>query len=306
MQNSRPTLARRLLLWCSALCLLVLLPGCNDVVLNNLTPSSLTENPSRIYTITLRIDQKRKRIVPGSLQPYLIIDGERHLMQPSRVGAEFYEFDYALAPGRSEIAYYFLVNYEVRSNDRNVPAEAYTELARASITGRYVYSLEANRGPVGARISVIGRGFSPQDSVRFDGAPVRSHYESVSSLSFIVPALEIGREYQVSLYGVRGATPLGSFRIDGSKLLVTPSALSLRTGAVQSLTFTLPQPAPLGGLLLDVTTDIPSSVIMDEVIVPAGQSSVTINVQGGTPGTGSLFLKGHDSGELTIPVRVTP
>jgi len=305
MQHSRPSLARRLLLCCSALCLLVLLPGCNDVVLNNLTPTSLTENPSRIYTITLRVDQKRKRIVPGSVKPYLIIDGERHLMQPSRIGGEFYEFDYALAPGRSEIAYYFLVNYEVRSNDRNVPGEAYTELARASVTGRYVYSLEANRGPVGARISVIGRGFSPQDTIRFDGNIVRSQYESVSSLSFFVPALEVGRDYQVTLAGARGATPLGSFRIDGSQLSVTPASLTLRSGGIQPLTFRLPQPAPLGGLLLDITTDIPASVIMDEVIVPAGQSTVTVNVQGGSPGTGSLFLHGYTTGALTIPVNVT-
>jgi len=279
MQNSRPTLARRLFLWISALCLLALVPGCNDVVLSNLTPSSMTENPSRIYTITLRVDEKRKRIVPGSVAPHIVIDGERHPMKPSQSGGGFYEYDYPLAPGRSEFAYYFLVNYEIRSNDRNVPAESYTELSRASVAGRYVYSLEANRGPVGARISVIGRGFTPQDTVSFDGAPVRSAYESPSSLSFFVPALAVGRSYQVALSGARGATPLGSFRIDGSTLSVTPSALSLRTGSSQPLTFTLPNPAPLGGLLLDVTTDIPESVIMDEVIVPGGQSSVTINVQ---------------------------
>ena len=40
-------------------------------------------------------------------------------------------------------------------------------------------------------------------------------------------------------------------------------------------------------------------------VVPAGQSSVTITVESGKPGSGSLFLKGYGAGELTIPVTVT-
>jgi hypothetical protein len=74
---------------------------------------------------------------------------------------------------------------------------------------------------------------------------------------------------------------------------------------VQPLTFTIPAPAPAGGQLLDVTTDIPESVIMPEVLVPAGQSSLTVDVKGGKPGTGNLFLKGYgNTGEITIPVTV--
>jgi hypothetical protein len=43
---------------------------------------------------------------------------------------------------------------------------------------------------------------------------------------------------------------------------------------------------------------------MPEVVVPAGNTSVTITVEGGRPGTGSLFLKGFGAGELTVPVAV--
>jgi len=79
----------------------------------------------------------------------------------------------------------------------------------------------------------------------------------------------------------------------------------LRTGERQDLTFTIPNAAPAGGLLLDLTTDIPDSVIMPEVLVPQGQTSTTVSVEGGRPGNGSLFLKGFGAGEITVPVNVT-
>ncbi|MCC6414906.1 MAG: IPT/TIG domain-containing protein [Opitutaceae bacterium] len=304
MQNSRILPTRKIFSWMIALCALALLAGCNDVTITNLTPPSLTDNPSRIHTITLRVDQNRSSVVPGSIVPHIVIDGENHEMRKSRIGAGFYEYDYHLPPGRSELAYYFLVNYAVEFNDRNEPREAYTELNRVSVVNRYVLTLEANRGPVGARISVLGRGFTPQDALYFDGNPVRTIYESTSSLSFFVPALAPGHTYNVVLSGANGSSPIGAFLIDSSALTVTPSALTMRTGSVQPLTFSVPNPAPAGGLLLDVTTDVPESVIMPEVIVPAGETSVTINVQGGRPGSGSLFLKGYASGEVTVPVTV--
>jgi hypothetical protein len=44
---------------------------------------------------------------------------------------------------------------------------------------------------------------------------------------------------------------------------------------------------------------------MPEIIVPQGQTSVTITVEGGKSGSGSLFLKGFGAGEVTVPVTVT-
>lgn len=305
MQNSRLTSVRKIFLWISALSLLALLPGCNDVTITNLTPPSLPENPSRIYTITLRVDERSASIVPGSVTPHIVIDGENHEMRKSSIGGSFYEYEYHLPPGRNELAYYFLVNFQVQFNERTEPREAYSEINRVSVASRYVLSLEANRGPVGARISLLGRGFTPQDTLSFDGTPVRTIYESASSLSFFVPPLEPSRNYQVVLTSSNGSSVVGTFRIDPSALTVMPGALTLRTGDVQPLTFSVPNPAPAGGLLLDVTTDVPESVIMPEVIVPAGETSVTVNVQGGRPGSGSLFLKGYEAGEVTIPVTVT-
>jgi len=39
-------------------------------------------------------------------------------------------------------------------------------------------------------------------------------------------------------------------------------------------------------------------------MVPEGQTSVSVTVEGGKPGAGTLFLKGYGSGEVTVPVTV--
>lgn len=306
MQNSLLSHPRKIFTWLAAILSLALLSGCETITLTNLTPGSLPENPSSIYTITLRVTPTRSAAAtPQNITPFIVIDGRNHQMARSRLGENIFEYDYQLPAGRTEMAYYFLVKYQLEINGRLEPREAYSELTRATTVNRYVLSLEVNRGPVGARISVLGRGFSPQDVIYFDNIPTRTVYESPNSLSFYVPALDASRNYQIMLGSSSGNSPVGTFRIDASSLSVIPSALTLRSGETQVLTFTVANPAPAGGLLLDVTTDVPECVIMPEVVVPAGQTSLTVNVQGGKPGSGSLFLKGYGAGEVTIPVTVT-
>lgn len=305
MHTNRISLARKFLFGLGVTLATILLAGCQAVVLSNLTPASLPENPSQIYTITLRATPKSNAIVAGSVTPHIVIDGQNYAMTKSSIGENLWEFDYQLPAGRDQIAYYFLVDYQISMTNGVSPAQAYTEVTHASIVRRYVLSLEVNRGPVGARISVLGRGFTPQDVIYFDNTAVRTVYESPNSLSFFVPALPAGQNYKVMLGSAAGNSPVGTFRIDTSNLTVSPSSLTLRTGDRQSLTFSVPNPAPPGGLLLDVTTDVPESVIMPEVIVPQGQTSITITVEGGRPGNGSLFLKGYGAGEVTVPVTVS-
>ncbi|MBK8856598.1 MAG: cell surface protein [Opitutaceae bacterium] len=306
MQNSLLSHPRKIFTWLAAILSLALLSGCETVTLTNLTPGSLPENPSSIYTITLRVTPTRSAAAtPQNITPFIVIDGRNYQMARSRLGENIFEYDYQLPAGRTEMAYYFLVKYQLEINGRLEPRESYSELTRATTVNRYVLSLEVNRGPVGARISVLGRGFSPQDVIYFDNIPTRTVYESPNSLSFYVPALDASRNYQIMLGSSSGNSPVGTFRIDASSLSVIPSALTLRSGETQVLTFTVANPAPAGGLLLDVTTDVPECVIMPEVVVPAGQTTLTVNVQGGKPGSGSLFLKGYGAGEVTIPVTVT-
>lgn len=305
MHNNRISPARKILAWAVALLGLALLSGCDTVTLTNLTPASMPENPSQIYTFTLRVTPRTNTVVKTSVAPHIVIDGKNFEMNKSAIGEGLYEFDYQVAAGREDLAYYYLVNYSVEGNNQITAAEAYTEITRAKIVRRYVLSLEVTRGPVGSRISVLGRGFTQQDVVNFNGTPVRTAYESPTSLAFYVPAMDGGRNYQVSLSSASGNSPIGLFRIDASSLQVMPSVISVAAGTNTSVTFSIGNPAPAGGTLLDVTTDVPESVIMPEVIVPQGQNSVTVTIRGGKPGTGSLFLKGFGSGEVTVPVTVT-
>ncbi|HTJ78483.1 MAG TPA: IPT/TIG domain-containing protein [Rariglobus sp.] len=303
MQNNRFSHARRIFLTISAALSLFLLSGCG-VSITNLTPTVIPANPSQIYTISARVNPKAANIIPGSLVVRIFIDGQSFAMTKSDLGTDIYTFDYELPAGRDEIAYYFLVNYKFETNGITSSREEFIDVVHTKIVGRYVLSLESNRGPVGARVSVLGRGFTAQDTVTFDGTPTRTVFESPNSLSFFVPAVDTSRNYKVEIAGDKGTSTVGTFRVDPTSLTVSPTELSLTRGQPQALTFTLPNPAPTGGLLLDVTTDIPESVIMPEVVVPEGATSITVNVTGGKAGTGSLVLKGYGAGEVSIPVTV--
>jgi len=303
MHINPPSPARKIISWLVAGLMLALLGGCETVTLTDLTPRSMAENPSQIYTFSLRLTPRSNTVT--NLVPNIILDGKSFAMRKSPLGEGLFEFEYQLPAGRDRVAYYYLVTYHVEGNNVLTPREAYTPVETVQIARRYVLSLEVNRGPVGARISVLGRGFTPQDVIHFNGVPARTNYDSPNALSFFVPPLEPNRNYQVALSSTAGNSPVGTFRIDPSSITVAPSSLSLRTGERTTLTFTLPNPAPSGGTLLDVATDVPESVIMPEVIVPQGQSYVAVTVEGGKPGSGSLYLKGFGSGEVTVPITVT-
>jgi hypothetical protein len=304
MDLKRISFARQFIPAAASALALAALCGCTNVALTNLTPSSLPENPSGIYTFTLRVTPKSSSVPESSILPHIVVGAESHDMARSDVSPEIYEFDYKLPAYQSEIGYYYLVDYTAANGSGQSPKQAYTPVLHATIVSRYVLSLEVNRGPVGARIGVLGRGFTPQDIVGFDGVPVRTVYESPTSLGFYVPAFDSGKNYNVTISGAAGNSAVGSFRIDPSDVTVDPSSVALAPGQTQNLTFTIGHPAPAGGLLLDVTTDVPESVIMPEVVVAEGQTSVTVAVEGGKPGTGSLFLKGYGNGEVAVPVTV--
>ena len=131
-------------------------------------------------------------VIPDSIAPHIVVGEESHDMRKSDQIPGIYEFDYRLPPDRTPSAITTLSTTDTGSG-LITNRQAYTELPHASIVSRYVLSLEANRGPVGARIGVLGRGFTPQDLVGFDGTPVRTVYESPTSLGFFVPALAPGR-----------------------------------------------------------------------------------------------------------------
>ena len=224
MQTSRISPARKIILCLSAALGLAALPGCQTVTLTNLTPPAIDENPSQIYTFTLRVTPHTNTVVANSIDPHIVVDGKSYPLRKSGLGEGLYEFEYQLPPGREVVPYYFLVNYNIEGNGVLTPSEIYTDVQRAAIVRRKVLSLDANRGPVGARISVLGRGFTPSDVILIGGTAVRTSFESATSLSFFVPPLDPNRNYLVTLQSPAGNSPVGTFHIDSSTVSVTRHA----------------------------------------------------------------------------------
>jgi hypothetical protein len=288
----------------SAVLALWFLSGCQSMTITNMTPDNVPANPSQIYTITATFRPAGISVDAATVKPRIVIDGQIYPMTKA-AAADIWEFDYQLPAGRTNASYYFIVEFLGKDAPPGaIPTEVHSELQHLNIAGRYVLRPEASRAPVGARVSVLGAGFTANDVVYFDNTPTRTVFESPSSISFFVPAVQTGRSYELRVAGGGTALAVGTFRVDGISFTVSPSALTLRSGEQQAMTFTIPQPAPAGGMLIDVTTDVPESIVMPEVMVPAGLTSVTVAVQGGKPGTGSLFFK-SSAGESSVPVTVT-
>ena len=285
----------------TAALVLMVLTGCNFTI-TNLTPDTVPQNPSQIYTITASFRPSNSQVEVKSLEPRIIIDGQSYKMTKSSVGGDIWEFEYQIPAGRASASYYFICDYTTK--DGGATNEVYSELQTMKIAARYIIRSEATRAPVGSRVSVLGAGFTSQDLVYFDRTPTRTVFESPSSLSFFVPAVEPGRNYKLSVMGSGLNLDVGTFRVDAISFQVSPAAVVLRPGEQQALTFTIPNPAPAGGMLIDVTTDVPASIVMPEVMVQAGQTSVTVPIQGGKPGTGSLFFK-SSAGESSVSVTVS-
>jgi hypothetical protein len=283
---------------------LLLLSGCG-LTITNLTPTTVPANPSQIYTVTARFHTDSDRIPADSIHPRIIIDGQSYDMTRSTTaGSDLWEFEYQLPVGRPTAAYYFIADYGVKSGEQVESKEETSDLQTLVINGRYALGPEASRAPVGTRVSMLGAGFTPTDVVYLDDTPTRTVFESPSSLSFFIPPVDPGKSYHLRVAGGGDELQVGSFRVDPISFQVDPSALTLRSGEQQAVTFSIPTPAPAGGMLVDVTTDVPESIVMPEVMIAAGETSVTVPVQGGKPGSGSIFFK-SSAGENSIPVTVS-
>lgn len=321
------------------------LTGCQSPVITNFTQPTVPTNPSQIYTISARIAPKAIGLVKGSIIPRIIIDGKSYTMTPGSVGQDIYDFEYQIPAGRDELRYYFIVEYQVSRDGIISTREDYSPVQTLKIIGRHALSLSANRGPVGARIGIYGRGFTAADTVTFDGSSVQSQLDSPTSISFYVPAVPVNQNYTVAV----GDSVVGTFRVDAggapvsayrpaqqpapaggslgagtansaqpapsgattpstvavpAEFTVTPSSINIAEKETVTLTFASPV-VLTARTIVDVTTDIPDSVIMPEVFIPGGSNTTSVSVEGGKPGTGHLYVRGPGSSkEIRIPVTV--
>lgn len=282
----------------------ILFSGCATTV-RNLTPGSIPENPSNIYTISMSVENRDGAVVRNSFRPRIVIDGETYPMDPSPLDPQTFSFDYQMPRGRSEAAYYFIVDFEVERATGRRSQTVTSDLYHLQLTNRYVVRLQVNRAPIGQRVSLLGRGFFETDQVLIGGLEAETIFRSGSELEFVVPPLAANRTYPVEVRSNRVIFPAGSFRVDESTLSVNRDAIRLGVGEADILVFQIDFEAPAGGVLVDVTTNIPRSLIMPEVIIREGETQSSVRIEGARAGEGFLYISVPGMREVTLPVEVT-
>lgn len=287
----------------------ILFAGCNTVF-QNFTPERIPQNPSGIYTFSFTANVPTTAYVPGSAEAQIVINGESYNMKRSSEDDLTFTFDYKLPPGVTEARYYYILNYDYKSSGKTESETKYStedtgKIYRARLINRYPIQLVNDRGPAGSRIALVGNGFTQQDVIVVGGVEAPTEVHSSNSIEFTVPALEAGESYEVLLRTGNGDLNVGKLRVDQAELNVQPESLDLAVGDQEMLVFEVDNPAPRGGLNIDVKTDIPEKIVMPEVTIPEGARSVNISVEAVQSGSGilSVNLPGYSS--LDIPVTIS-
>ena len=286
------------------LLLIVLTGGGCGTQITNLTPVDIRANPSDIYTFSYAAIFPRLGPKRLSTEASIVINGESFQMSPSEIGENVFEYEYQMSPGLTELKYYYILKYDFRAGGNLKTREFFTDIYRSRLVNRYVVQLLSDRAPVGAKVAVVGQGFSPHDVLVIGSVVVPTQFVSPVSLDFFVPSVPAGRTYQVALRTGEGDIAIGNFRVDSARLQVLPERISLAPGESTMMVFSLEFEAPPGGFYIDVTTDVPASIIMPEVIIPEGARSVNVPVEGGNFGSGSLFVEVPGFKPVAIPLSV--
>ena len=294
--------------FCTLLTLLALaiLTACS-VKIDTITPTQLPANPSNIYTISARPLVSNEVIDPKTVKMFIVIDGEKHAMQASPLGKDYFDYEYRLPRGRDSAIYYLEMHYRMRNfGDRPSPEKSLKSGTKhLQINQRYSISLDVDRAPLGTLITVLGRGFRSSDQIFVGDQACDTRFISSNVLEFTLSGLQPDASYPVEIRGNGDAQPAGWLRVDpGNPLSVLPNRLELKSGERKVLAFILEHPAPSDGLEVLVTTNIPESIIMPEVFIPGGARTVNIPITGGEAGHGSLYVKGQGLPEIEVAISV--
>ncbi|MBY0502299.1 MAG: carboxypeptidase regulatory-like domain-containing protein [Bryobacteraceae bacterium] len=95
-------------------------------------------------------------------------------------------------------------------------------------------------------------------------------------------------------------------QVNGGTMLLTPSPLSITGTATQNMTVTLSNPAPAGGLTVNLSSGTPAAAtVASTVTVNAGASIAQFPVTGVAPGTTIITATALSYGQATATVNVT-
>ena len=283
-----------------------LITGCKQPHFINLTSTNISQNPSGIYTLQTELDVQDRGISNETLEVFAVVGGEKLPMLQDELNPALWSYDYKLPGGFDEATYYFEAEYTKTTDAGQVNVRRVTsDLQVFRLENRYVGNLGAYRGPVGSEIAVQGRGFTKYDQIKVGETETTTRYMSDNELRFTVPPLPSGLDYSVKLAGgAHGSLEIGTFRIDESKLGVVPTNLEIQSGDTATLLFKIDYEAPAGGVVVDVKTNVPLSVIMPEALIAEGDKTVNIPIKGGQPGEGKLVISAAGFEGAEIPIKV--
>ena len=283
-----------------------LISGCQQPSFINLTSKNISQNPSGIYTLQTELEVQDRGVKIDTLEVFAVVGGEKLVMVQDDLNPALWSCDYKLPVGFDEATYYFEAKYASVLDNGNLAARRITsDLQTFRLENRYVGNLASYRGPVGAEIAVQGRGLTKYDVIKVGEQDATTRYLSENELRFVVPALPSGLDYAVKLSGgAYGALDIGNFRIDESRLSVSPSSLDIQSGDTATLLFKIDYEAPAGGLAIDVKTNIPNSVIMPEAVIAEGDKTVNIPIRGGEIGEGKLVISANGFEGTEVLVKV--
>lgn len=286
----------------------LIVAGCSSIT--NLSPEKFPQNPSGIYTLSMRAHINDGGVVKGSVKPFVVIDEQTLPMREisSRPGDRMYEFDYNMPKGRKEAKYYYILEYKSDTGAGGIVTRSFQSdnVYTLKVADRYIMNMQFDRGHIGAVVPVVGRGFNSQDKIKF--GPVFATVESVTrdTISFVVPPLESDKTYDVELVSASGKSWIGAFRIDRSELEVSPVQIDINTGDIVNVIFNIGFKAGEKGYYIDVKTNIPSAVMMGEVFVKPGHDSVVVPLKGVADAKGKLFIRARGFAEKVVPVSISP
>lgn len=283
-------------------CIFIGLTGCQTSVICNKTPAQLPQNNSELYTIAMEITPNGQNIVQDSCSAKIAIDGEIYDM--NRANYNEFTFNYRRPLDHHRVCYYYDVSYVVRGENGQKSKNERSPLYQLTVANRYAIGFESNRGVPSNEVILLGRGFVKEDYIEIGGTACQTRFISPNALSFTVPMLEKFGKFDAVLVSDNGNIGLGEFCIDPLGFHVNVDKIQLHEGEKMAIIVQSDIVAPSKGITIEVTTDIPDSIIMKDIFIPEGAKQATVVVCGKKGATGSLFLEAKGFSEVQIPVEI--
>lgn len=278
------------------------LAGCAQT-LTNVTPKLAQRNPSNLYRFTTQCNLSESKVIPGTFKPILVIDGKEFPLVRDELTPSFYYYDHVLDANRTDAKYYFQLTYQQNNRGKVRSYIKKTELESFKISERCCFSLDNERAPVGSEVRVLGRGFNEGDRIVLGECEAQTSFLSDNVIAFQIPNVIPGKTYPVYSICNNEKNFVGNLLVDCNHFTVTPDRIELMKG--EKIDFTVACNKPVNeDLYVNVTTDIPNSVIMPEVKIPSGSDQVTVTIEGGDAGEGHLYVSAQGFEEVTTSIRV--